>query len=135
MASSSNRRGAAQTTLSWTTAEEITLYTAWCNAMDTSLHPDNLQSPDNEGFIVCDLVFTFNSPLSGSTSIVVTRKKHSYRTAVGNHRSKEDDVNRISSSIFVTNFPQSFTAKDLFHVCKQYGHVVDSYIPVKRMKS
>nr|GEU89692.1 hypothetical protein [Tanacetum cinerariifolium] len=34
MASSSNRRGAAQTTLQWTTAEEITLCTAWCNAMD-----------------------------------------------------------------------------------------------------
>ncbi|GJZ86583.1 hypothetical protein Tco_0658193 [Tanacetum coccineum] len=35
MASSSNRRGTAKTTLSWTTAEEITLCTAWCNAMDT----------------------------------------------------------------------------------------------------
>ncbi|PWA66807.1 hypothetical protein CTI12_AA130650 [Artemisia annua] len=49
-------------------------------------------------------------------------------------RSKEDDVNRISTSIFVTNFPESFTAKDLFHSCKQYGHVVDSFIPVKRSK-
>ncbi|GJV04114.1 hypothetical protein Tco_1337683 [Tanacetum coccineum] len=34
MASSSNRREAAQTTLPWTTAEEIMLCTAWCNAMD-----------------------------------------------------------------------------------------------------
>nr|GEU66327.1 RNA-directed DNA polymerase, eukaryota [Tanacetum cinerariifolium] len=25
-------------------------------------------------------------------------------------------------------------AKDLFHVCKQYGHVVDSFIPLKRTK-
>ncbi|GJT83827.1 hypothetical protein Tco_1058169 [Tanacetum coccineum] len=36
MTSSSNGRGAAQTTLPWTTTEEITLCTAWCNAMDTT---------------------------------------------------------------------------------------------------
>ncbi|GJT86939.1 nucleotide-binding alpha-beta plait domain-containing protein, partial [Tanacetum coccineum] len=48
--------------------------------------------------------------------------------------SKEDDVNRISISIFVMNFPESFSAKDLFHTCKQYGHVVDSFIPSKRTK-
>ncbi|GJU76446.1 nucleotide-binding alpha-beta plait domain-containing protein [Tanacetum coccineum] len=65
----------------------------------------------------------------------VTRKKLSSRSAVGIHRSKEDDVNRISTSIFVTNFPQSFTAKDLFYVCKQYGHVVDFYIPDKKTKA
>nr|GEX16981.1 RNA-directed DNA polymerase, eukaryota, reverse transcriptase zinc-binding domain protein [Tanacetum cinerariifolium] len=53
---------------------------------------------------------------------------------MGSFRSKEDDVNRISISIFVTNFPVSFTAKDLFHSCKMYGHVVDSYIPAKRSK-
>ncbi|GKD87689.1 nucleotide-binding alpha-beta plait domain-containing protein [Tanacetum coccineum] len=47
---------------------------------------------------------------------------------------KEDDVSRISTSIFVSNFPDSFTAKDLFHSCKQYGHVIDSFIPTKRTK-
>ncbi|GJS91758.1 hypothetical protein Tco_0774394 [Tanacetum coccineum] len=35
MASSSNRRGKANTTRPWTTTEEITLCTAWCNAMET----------------------------------------------------------------------------------------------------
>ncbi|GJY01855.1 RNA-directed DNA polymerase, eukaryota [Tanacetum coccineum] len=50
------------------------------------------------------------------------------------YRSKEDDVNHISISIFVTNFPESFSSKDLFHTCKQYGHVVDSFIPSKRTK-
>ncbi|GJS67589.1 RNA-directed DNA polymerase, eukaryota [Tanacetum coccineum] len=35
MASSSNRRGKANTTRPWTTAEEITLCTIWCNAMET----------------------------------------------------------------------------------------------------
>ncbi|GJY25825.1 nucleotide-binding alpha-beta plait domain-containing protein [Tanacetum coccineum] len=41
---------------------------------------------------------------------------------MGSYKSKEDDVNRISTSIFVTNFPESFSAKDLFQSCKQYGH-------------
>nr|GFA15133.1 nucleotide-binding alpha-beta plait domain-containing protein [Tanacetum cinerariifolium] len=50
------------------------------------------------------------------------------------YRSKEDDVARISTSIYVTKFPDSFSAKDLFHLCKQCGHVVDSFIPIKRSK-
>ncbi|GJW81313.1 nucleotide-binding alpha-beta plait domain-containing protein [Tanacetum coccineum] len=54
---------------------------------------------------------------------------------MGSFRSKEDDVNRISTSVFVTSFPESFTAKDLFHTCKQYGHVVHSFIPEKRSKN
>ncbi|GJY80897.1 RNA-directed DNA polymerase, eukaryota, reverse transcriptase zinc-binding domain protein [Tanacetum coccineum] len=53
---------------------------------------------------------------------------------MGSQRSKEDDVNRISISIFVSNFPDSFSAKELFQTCKQYGHVVDSFIPQKRTK-
>ncbi|GJR61140.1 RNA-directed DNA polymerase, eukaryota [Tanacetum coccineum] len=53
---------------------------------------------------------------------------------MGSHRSKEDDVNRISISIYVTNFPEIFSAKELFQSCKQYGHVVDSFIPRKRTK-
>ncbi|GKB43933.1 hypothetical protein Tco_0888875 [Tanacetum coccineum] len=40
MTSSSNHRGAAKTTLPWTTAGEITLCTAWCNAMDTYVTRD-----------------------------------------------------------------------------------------------
>nr|GEZ57675.1 RNA-directed DNA polymerase, eukaryota, reverse transcriptase zinc-binding domain protein [Tanacetum cinerariifolium] len=62
----------------------------------------------------------------------VSRKKH-FNT--GSHRTKKDDLNRISTSIFVANFPESTSAKELFHHCKQYGHVVDAYIPVKRTKS
>nr|GEU47694.1 RNA-directed DNA polymerase, eukaryota, reverse transcriptase zinc-binding domain protein [Tanacetum cinerariifolium] len=53
---------------------------------------------------------------------------------MGSYSSKEDGVNRISTSIFVSNFPDSFSAKDLFLSCKQYGHVVDSFIPLKRTK-
>ncbi|GJX66473.1 hypothetical protein Tco_0300816 [Tanacetum coccineum] len=40
MTSSSNRRGAAKTKLPWTTTEEITLCTTWCNAMDTYVTRD-----------------------------------------------------------------------------------------------
>nr|GEY77496.1 nucleotide-binding alpha-beta plait domain-containing protein [Tanacetum cinerariifolium] len=54
---------------------------------------------------------------------------------MGSYRSKEDDVTRISTSIYVTNFPESFSAKDLFNTCKIYGHVVDSYIPFKKSKA
>nr|GEX70371.1 RNA-directed DNA polymerase, eukaryota, reverse transcriptase zinc-binding domain protein [Tanacetum cinerariifolium] len=51
-----------------------------------------------------------------------------------NYRTKEDDVAKISTSIFVTNFPESFSAKDLFQSCKQYGHVVDTFSPIKGQK-
>ncbi|GKA77091.1 nucleotide-binding alpha-beta plait domain-containing protein [Tanacetum coccineum] len=54
---------------------------------------------------------------------------------MGNYRTKEDDVAKISTSIFVTNFPELFSAKDLFQSCKQYGHVVDTFIPNKRSKA
>nr|GEZ74052.1 nucleotide-binding alpha-beta plait domain-containing protein [Tanacetum cinerariifolium] len=49
--------------------------------------------------------------------------------------SKEDDVMKISTTMFVTNFPDESTAKELFHACSVYGHVVDSYIPNKRAKN
>ncbi|GKB02175.1 nucleotide-binding alpha-beta plait domain-containing protein [Tanacetum coccineum] len=54
---------------------------------------------------------------------------------MGCHKSKEDDVSKISISIFITNFLVTFSAKDLFNACKQYGHVIDAYIPIKRLKS
>ncbi|GJW97082.1 RNA-directed DNA polymerase, eukaryota [Tanacetum coccineum] len=58
----------------------------------------------------------------------VTRKKHGYS-------SKEDDLAKISISVYIMNFPDSCSAKDLFQSCKVYGHVVDSYIPFKSSKS
>nr|GEV81924.1 glucose-methanol-choline oxidoreductase, FAD/NAD(P)-binding domain protein [Tanacetum cinerariifolium] len=53
---------------------------------------------------------------------------------MGNYRRKEDDVYKISTSVFITNFPESCSAKELFQACKQYGHVVDTFIPNKRSK-
>ncbi|GKB86995.1 nucleotide-binding alpha-beta plait domain-containing protein [Tanacetum coccineum] len=43
----------------------------------------------------------------------------------------EDDVQKISTSVFITNFPDSFSAKDLFKTCSQYGNVVQR-TPMKK---
>ncbi|GJX69128.1 DIE2/ALG10 family protein [Tanacetum coccineum] len=49
--------------------------------------------------------------------------------------SKEEEVQKISTSIFVTNFPDHAKAKDLWNVCKQYGQVVDAFIPDRKVKA
>ncbi|GJR64060.1 RNA-directed DNA polymerase, eukaryota [Tanacetum coccineum] len=54
---------------------------------------------------------------------------------MGSLRSKEDEVQKISTSVFVTNFPDQFTAKELWNTCKQYGYVVDVFIPNRRSKA
>ncbi|GKB30724.1 hypothetical protein Tco_0870125 [Tanacetum coccineum] len=43
-ASTSNRCGKAKTAQPWTTSEEITLCTAWCNAMDKYGTRDSMKS-------------------------------------------------------------------------------------------
>lgn len=50
-------------------------------------------------------------------------------------RSKEDDVQQVSFSLFVTNFPDHFSFRDLWRVCDEYGKVVDVFIPTRRSKS
>ncbi|GJX11789.1 RNA-directed DNA polymerase, eukaryota, reverse transcriptase zinc-binding domain protein [Tanacetum coccineum] len=55
--------------------------------------------------------------------------------SVGSKRTKEDDVLKISTSVFVTNFSKQASAKDLWNACKQYGHMVDAFIPNKRSKA
>nr|GEZ02441.1 RNA-directed DNA polymerase, eukaryota [Tanacetum cinerariifolium] len=54
---------------------------------------------------------------------------------MGTFRTKEDDVAKISTTVYVTNFPESLSAKELFNSCKVYGYVVDSFIPTKRSKN
>nr|GFB37170.1 hypothetical protein [Tanacetum cinerariifolium] len=51
------------------------------------------------------------------------------------YRSKEDLIQKISKSIFVTNFPDHISARDLWGTCKAYGTVVDVYIPYKKSKA
>ncbi|GJX71178.1 RNA-directed DNA polymerase, eukaryota [Tanacetum coccineum] len=53
---------------------------------------------------------------------------------MGDRRSKEDDLQKISTSIFVTNFPEQSNAKELWSICKQYGNVIDAFIPNRRSK-
>ncbi|GJX93111.1 RNA-directed DNA polymerase, eukaryota, reverse transcriptase zinc-binding domain protein [Tanacetum coccineum] len=54
---------------------------------------------------------------------------------MADRRSKEDEVNKISMSIFVTNFPDVTTAKDLWNICNQYGKAIDAFIPNRRCKA
>nr|GEV19615.1 RNA-directed DNA polymerase, eukaryota, nucleotide-binding alpha-beta plait domain protein [Tanacetum cinerariifolium] len=52
-----------------------------------------------------------------------------------NHRrSNADDVPKVSKSVFVTNFPESVSARDLWRSCSVYGTVVDVFIPSKKSK-
>nr|GFC87902.1 nucleotide-binding alpha-beta plait domain-containing protein [Tanacetum cinerariifolium] len=53
----------------------------------------------------------------------------------GSQRSKEDDVQKIFTSVFVTNFPDGYGAKDLWNTYKLYGHDVDVFIPDRRTKA
>nr|GEW99161.1 RNA-directed DNA polymerase, eukaryota, nucleotide-binding alpha-beta plait domain protein [Tanacetum cinerariifolium] len=45
-----------------------------------------------------------------------------------------DHACAIARSIFVTNFPDSTSSKDLWKLCQSYGTVVDVYIPNRRSK-
>nr|GFA44458.1 RNA-directed DNA polymerase, eukaryota [Tanacetum cinerariifolium] len=49
-------------------------------------------------------------------------------------RSNQDDVLNIYTSFFVTNFPEQTTSKELWRPCKQYGNVIDVFIPNRRSK-
>nr|GFA22734.1 nucleotide-binding alpha-beta plait domain-containing protein [Tanacetum cinerariifolium] len=53
----------------------------------------------------------------------------------GIQRSKEDDIQKISTSVFVINFPDGYGAKDLWNTCKLYGNVVDVFILDRRTKA
>ncbi|GKB76342.1 RNA-directed DNA polymerase, eukaryota, nucleotide-binding alpha-beta plait domain protein, partial [Tanacetum coccineum] len=59
---------------------------------------------------------------------------------MGDHKwnsqhSKEDQTMKISKSVFVTNFLEGCTARDLWKVCNDYGTVVDVFIPFKKSKA
>nr|GEY70269.1 hypothetical protein [Tanacetum cinerariifolium] len=50
-------------------------------------------------------------------------------------RSNADDVSKVAKSVFVTNFPESVSARDLWKSCSVYGTVVDVFIPSKKSKA
>ncbi|GKA19100.1 RNA-directed DNA polymerase, eukaryota [Tanacetum coccineum] len=49
--------------------------------------------------------------------------------------SKEDLTKKISKSVFVMNFLDHFSSRDLWNVCTAYGNVIDVYIPLKKSKA
>ncbi|GKF42327.1 RNA-directed DNA polymerase, eukaryota, nucleotide-binding alpha-beta plait domain protein, partial [Tanacetum coccineum] len=51
------------------------------------------------------------------------------------HHSNESQTQKISSSVYVTNFPDSTSSRDLWKVCSDYGTVVDVFIPFKKSKA
>ncbi|GJT16405.1 RNA-directed DNA polymerase, eukaryota, nucleotide-binding alpha-beta plait domain protein, partial [Tanacetum coccineum] len=48
--------------------------------------------------------------------------------------SKEDHIIRISKSVFVSNFLDSFRSRDLWNLCEPYSKVVDVFIPNRKSK-
>ncbi|GJV75285.1 RNA-directed DNA polymerase, eukaryota, partial [Tanacetum coccineum] len=50
-------------------------------------------------------------------------------------QSKLDQTAKILKSVFITNFSEECTSKDLWKVCNDYGTVIDVFIPNKRSKS
>ncbi|GKB89497.1 RNA-directed DNA polymerase, eukaryota, partial [Tanacetum coccineum] len=57
-------------------------------------------------------------------------------TAAANSlQSKIDQTSKISKSVFISNFPDDCSSRDLWKVCNGYGTVVDVFIPNKRSKA
>ncbi|GJR10702.1 hypothetical protein Tco_0793354 [Tanacetum coccineum] len=97
MASSSNRRGAAKTTLPWTTAEEITLCTAWCNAMDTYVTRD---IHSRKGFWE-EVFANFEKDMGGTIrgyDVIVSKWKNSIRPKVAAFSVVYDGVQRMDEN-------------------------------------
>ncbi|GKA44917.1 RNA-directed DNA polymerase, eukaryota [Tanacetum coccineum] len=50
-------------------------------------------------------------------------------------QSKYDQTSKVSKSVYVSNFPDDCSSKDLWKACNSYGNVVDVFIPNKKAKS
>ncbi|GJZ26763.1 RNA-directed DNA polymerase, eukaryota, nucleotide-binding alpha-beta plait domain protein [Tanacetum coccineum] len=50
-------------------------------------------------------------------------------------QSKFDHTSKISKSVFITNFPDDCSSKDIWKACKDYGTVIDVFIPNKKSKA
>ncbi|GKB29191.1 RNA-directed DNA polymerase, eukaryota, nucleotide-binding alpha-beta plait domain protein [Tanacetum coccineum] len=50
-------------------------------------------------------------------------------------QSNFDQTAKISKSVFISNFPDDCSSRDLWKVCSGYGTVVDVLIPNKRSKA
>ncbi|GJY07864.1 hypothetical protein Tco_0374918 [Tanacetum coccineum] len=96
MASSSNRHGKANTPRPWTTAEEITLCTAWCNAMETCGSGDITK----KGFW-SDVFANFEKDMGGTIreyDAIDSKWKNSIRPKVAAFSVVYDGVQRIDEN-------------------------------------
>nr|GEW28842.1 RNA-directed DNA polymerase, eukaryota [Tanacetum cinerariifolium] len=113
--------------LYWMRAKEVP---GWTPEFTEEEEENDVSVEDNHGGIHSDKEINNCNDESDVEEVPET----CFNVPEGIFRTKEDEVLKISISIFVSNFPDSFSSKDLFHACKQYGHVVDSFIPSKRAK-
>lgn len=58
--------------------------------------------------------------------------KNPIEKRIDNPYNKEADKN--ASSFYITNFPDSIDARDLWKICAPYGRIVDAYIARKLSK-
>ncbi|GKA63109.1 hypothetical protein Tco_0762715 [Tanacetum coccineum] len=95
-ASTSNCRGKAKMAQLWTTAEEITLCTAWCNMTDNYVARDAMQ----RGF--WSEVFAYFEKEMGGTirgyDAIITKWKHSIRPKIVAFSVIYDSVQRMDES-------------------------------------
>ena len=61
-------------------------------------------------------------------------RKNQFTTSKPIHNPYQKDLEKIVTSFYVTNFPDSITAKDLWTVCSPFGRLVDTFIANKRSK-
>ncbi|PWA67046.1 hypothetical protein CTI12_AA308650 [Artemisia annua] len=86
---------------------------------------------------VCDTVAKGSAVVSAGAkgNVAVGAQKcddRHMRTRKRHVKSNEDYTQKISHSIYVTNFPDSVSSRDLWRECNAYGTVVDVFIPSKK---
>ncbi|GKB92403.1 RNA-directed DNA polymerase, eukaryota [Tanacetum coccineum] len=75
-----------------------------------------------------------SSGISGNDGWVTVVGSTGKRLVLSNG-ANEELTQKISHSIFVTNFPDSVNSRDLWRECSVYGTVVDVFIPSKKSKA
>ncbi|PWA99336.1 RNA-directed DNA polymerase, eukaryota, Nucleotide-binding alpha-beta plait domain protein [Artemisia annua] len=73
-----------------------------------------------------------NKTDSNGWTWVFNKNKESNAKPIGNPFNK--DVEKVASSFYVSNFPDSLDARGLWNLCAPYGRLVDAFIAFKRSK-
>nr|GEW21570.1 RNA-directed DNA polymerase, eukaryota, reverse transcriptase zinc-binding domain protein [Tanacetum cinerariifolium] len=96
---------------------------------------DNSRSgdKDNTTMIILIVVSLIGTVVAGGFACRCTYKRNicGKKQSAGSQRSNQ----KISMSVFVTNFLKNYGAKDQWNTCKIYGQVVDAYIHDRRSKA